>query len=58
MKYFSLKMYRGKSIFHFEKQNLEHIENSVHTTEYFTFGKALLARLYLKVKVLFYQKVD
>ena len=25
--------------------------NSVHTTEYLAFGKALLARLYLKVKV-------
>ena len=50
-KYFSLKMNREKSIFHFEKQNLEHIGNSVHTTEYLAFGKALLARLYLKVKV-------
>ena len=27
------------------------IENSVHTTEYFALGKALLATLYLKVKV-------
>ena len=44
-------MNREKSIFHFEKRNLEHIENSVHTTEYLAFGKALLARLYLKVKV-------
>ena len=44
-------MNREKSIFHFEKQNLEHIENSVHTTEHLAFGKALLARLYLKVKV-------
>ena len=44
-------MNREKSIFHFEKQNLEHIGNSVHTTEHLAFGKALLARLYLKVKV-------
>ena len=44
-------MNREKSIFHFEKQNLEHIGNSVHTTEYLAFGKALLARLYLTVKV-------
>ena len=50
-KYFSLKMNKEKSIFHFEKQNLEHIGNSVHTTEYLAFGKALLARLYLEVKV-------
>ena len=44
-------MNREKPIFHFEKQNLEHIGNSVHTTEYLTFGKALLASLYLKVKL-------
>ena len=44
-------MNRQKSIFHFEKQNLEHIRNSVDTTEYLAFGKALLARLYLTVKV-------
>ena len=50
-KYFSLKMNMEKSIFHFEKQNLEHIGNFVHTTEYLAFGKALLVRLYLKVKV-------
>ena len=43
-------MNREKSVFHFEKQNLEHIRNSVHTT-YLAFGKALLARLYLKVKM-------
>ena len=43
-------MNREKSIFHFEKQNLEHIGNSVHTTEYLAFEKALLVRLYLKVK--------
>ena len=54
MKYpkdFSLEMNREKSIFHFEKQNLEPIGNSMHTTEYLAFGKALLAKLYLKVKV-------
>ena len=50
-KCFSLKMNREKSIFHFEKQNLEYIGNSVHTAEYLAFGKALLARLYLKEKV-------
>ena len=50
-KYFSLKMNREKSIFHFEKQNLELVGNSVHTTEYLAFAKVLLARLYLKVKV-------
>ena len=44
-------MNREKSFFHFEKQNLEHMGNYVHTTEYLTFGKAFLARLYLKVKV-------
>ena len=44
-------MIREKSIFHFEKQNFEPIGNGVHTTEYLAFGKALLARLYLKVKV-------
>ena len=42
-------MNREKSIFHFEKQNLEHIGNSVHTTEYFAFGKVLLARLYVYI---------
>ena len=54
MKYpkdFSLGISREKSIFHFEKQNLEPIGNSMHTTEYLAFGKALLAKLYLKVKV-------
>ena len=30
---------------------MEHIWNSVDTTEYLAFGKALLAKLYLKVKV-------
>ena len=40
-----------KSIFHFEKQNLEHIGNSGHTTKYLALGKALFARVYLKVKV-------
>ena len=53
MKYpkdFSLEINRKKSIFHFEKQNLEAIGNSMYTTEYLAFGKALLAQLYLKVK--------
>ena len=44
-------MNREKSIFHFEKYNSEPIGNSVHTTEYLVFGKTLLARLDLKVKV-------
>ena len=39
-----------KLIFHFGKQNLKHIGNSVHTTEYLALGKVLLVRLYLKVK--------
>ena len=34
-----------------EKWNLEPIENSVHTTEYLAFGNALLARLYVKLKL-------
>ena len=54
MKYpkdFSLEINREKSIFHIEKQNLEPIENSKYTTEYLAFRKALLAKLYLKVKV-------
>ena len=50
-KYFSLKMNWLKSSFHFEKQNLQPIGNSVHITEYLAFGKALLERLYQKVKV-------
>ena len=50
-KHFSLKMNREKSIFHFEKLNFELIGNSVDTTEYLAFGKAVLAGLYLKVKV-------
>ena len=44
-------MNREKSIFHFEKYNLEPIGNTGHTTEYLAFGKDLLARLYLTVKV-------
>ena len=33
-----------ESIFHFEIENLEHIGNSLHATEYLAFGKAPLAR--------------
>ena len=44
-------MNREKTIFHLEKENLEHIEDSVHTTEYFAFGKALLANLKIKVYI-------
>ena len=54
MKYpkdFSLEVNREKSIFHFDKQNLEPTGNSMHTTEYLAFGKTQLAKLYLKVKV-------
>ena len=54
MKYpkdFSLEINREKSSFHFEKQNLEHIGSSMHTTEYLAFGKVLLGKLSLKVKV-------
>ena len=54
MKYpknFSLEINRERSIFHFEKQNLEPIGNSMYTTEYLAFGKTLLAKLYLKVSV-------
>ena len=40
-----------KTIFHFEKQNLEHVGNSLHTTEYLAFGKVLLASLKLKVYI-------
>ena len=42
---------KEKSIFHFEKQNLKPIGNFMHTTGYLAFGKALLSKLYLKVKV-------
>ena len=47
----SLKMNREKIIFDFEKQNMEHIGNSVHTTEYLALGKALLANLKVKVYI-------
>ena len=50
-KYFPLKINREKSIFHFEKWSFEPIENSVRTTEYLAFGKALLAGFYLKAYV-------
>ena len=40
-----------KTIFHFEKQNLEQVGNSLHTTEYLAFGKVLLASLKLKVYI-------
>ena len=51
-KYFSLKMNTAKSSFPFWKTEfeilwiLEPIGNSMHTTEYLAFGKALLGRLY------------
>ena len=53
MKYskYSLKMNMEEEIFHFEKYNFEPVGNSVHTTEYLVFGKDLLARLYLTLKV-------
>ena len=34
-----------------KKTDFEPIGNAVHTTEYLAFGKALLARLYGKVKL-------
>ena len=50
-KYLSMKMNLEKLIFHWEKWNSKPTGNSVHTTEIVALGKALLARLYLKVKV-------
>ena len=50
-KYLSVKMNREKLIFHWKKWNVEPTGNSVHITEIVALGKALLARLYLKVKV-------
>ena len=44
-------MNREKSIFDFEKYNIEPIGNSVHAIEYLSFGKDLLVGLYLTVKV-------
>ena len=49
--YLSMKMNWEKLIFYWEKWNFEPTGNSVHTTEIVALGKALLARLYLKVKV-------
>ena len=51
LKYLSMKMNWEKLIFDWEKWNFEPTGNSVHTTEIVALGKALLARLYLKVKV-------
>ena len=48
---FSLEINKEKSIFDFEKQNLEPIGNSMYNTEYLAFGNALLPKLYLKVNV-------
>ena len=42
---------KRKINFHLEILYLEHVGNFGHTTEYTAFGKALLARLYLKVKM-------
>ena len=47
----NLSMNWEKLIFHWEKWNFEPTGNSVHTTDIVALGKALLARLYLKVKV-------
>ena len=44
-------MNKEKATFHFQKQNLEHIGNSAHTTECLAFGKALLANLKVKVYI-------
>ena len=51
IKYLSMKMNWEKLIFHWEKWNFEPNGNSVHTTEILALGKALLARIYFKVKV-------
>ena len=47
----SMKMNWEKLIFHWEKWNFEPTGNSGHTTEIVVLGKALLAMLYLKMKV-------
>ena len=44
-------MNRENLVFCFEKYNFESIGNSVHTRECLTFGKDLLAILYLTIKV-------
>ena len=49
-----MKMNWGKIIFHCEKWTFIPIENCVHTTVYLVLGKALLARLYLGVKLYIY----
>ena len=46
-----MKLNWKKLVFHWKKWNFEPIENYVYTTEYLALGNALLARLYLKVKV-------
>ena len=50
-KYLSMRMNREESVFNREKCNFKHIGNTVHTTDYLSLGKALLATLYLEVKV-------
>ena len=50
LKYLSMKRNWEKLIFHWEKWNFKPTGNSVHTTEIMALGKALLARLHLKVK--------
>ena len=50
LKYLSMKRNWEKLIFHWEKWNFKPTGNSVYTTEIMALGKALLARLYLKVK--------
>ena len=50
LKYLSMKRNWKKLIFHWGKWNFKPTGNSVHTTEIMALGKALLARLYLKVK--------
>ena len=49
-----MKINWGKIIFHCEKWSSIPIENYVHTTVYLVLGKALLARLYLGVKLYIY----
>ena len=50
-KHLSMKINWEKLIFHWEKWDFEPTGDPVHTTKIVALGKALLARLYPKVKV-------
>ena len=47
----NLSMNWEKLIFQWEKWNFEPTGNSLHTTEILAFGKAILASLYVKLKL-------